>query len=467
MNRILIVDDERTARKGLFFILKNQKDDIFEAESKEQAGKLLKLYDFDLAIVDLRLPTEDQGLDLIKYIHQTYSLTPVLVMTAFGSVNSAVKAMKAGAEDFITKDFTREEIILKIEKLFETRNLWFANIRLTNQVKNLKAKFDQNNQASEIIGESPEIKKILNIISRIGKDNDTTVLITGESGTGKELIARSIHSNSPARKDQKFVVIDIANMPSTLLESQLFGHEKGSFTNAYEKHTGLFEQANGGTIFLDEIGDFPLELQIKLLRFLQEKVFMRVGGAKTLYSDVRILAATNKDLETMVKTNLFREDLFYRLNVVRLNIPALRDRKNDIPILIKQFQKQIEGKKNRILIFPDHILQIMKSYDWPGNVRQLKNIIESLYVICPDKEVGEEDLVFDNILLKSRDNSIFTSLFNIPLKEARQKLVQKFEKEFLKHHYFLYDGNISKIASEVGESRESISKKIKKYGIKE
>mgnify|MGYP006419828533 FL=1 len=467
MNRILIVDDEQTARKGLFFIVKNQKDDIFEAENKEQAKKLMKVYDFDLAIVDLRLPKEAQGLELIKYIRTAYSLTPVLVMTAYGSVESAVRAMKAGAQDFITKDFTREEILMKIKSMLEMRKLWFENIRLTNQVKNLKAKVNQKNQESVIIGESPEIKKILNIVSRVGEDNDTTVLITGESGTGKELIARSIHFNSPDRKNSKYVIVDISNMPSTLLESQLFGHQKGSFTSAHERHIGLFEQANGGTVFLDEIGDFPLELQIKLLRFIQEKAFMRVGGDKIIYSDVRIIAATNKDVEAMVRNHQFREDLFYRLNVVRLHLPALRERKNDIPLLLSHFQQQIETKKNKQLFFPENIIAKMRSFDWPGNVRQLKNVIESLYVTCADPEVHEDDLLFETTLTSTEDRNIFSSLYNVPLKEAKANLTENFEKKFLKLHYYLHNGNISIIASKVGESRESISRKIKKYGIKE
>jgi len=466
MSRILIVDDEQTARKGVALYLKNQTDDIFDVENKEQAVKLLKLYDFDVAIIDLRLPTEEIGLNLITHIHQTYSLTPVLAMTAFGSIDSAIKAMKAGAEDYITKDFSQEVIKLKIKKLLETRKMWFDNIRLANQVKSLKAKMAEDNPIPELIGESAEIRKILNMVSRIGGDNDTTVLITGESGTGKELIARLIHSNSPKRKDKKFVEVDIANLPATLLESQLFGHQKGAFTNAIEQKAGLFEFADGGTVFLDEIGDFPLELQVKLLRFLQEKKFMRIGSSKTLHADVRIIAATNKNLEELVKKQLFREDLFYRLNVVRLHLPPLRERKNDIPILIREFQNQVEAKKHKTLVFPDHIIQKMINYDWPGNVRQLKNIIESLYIICPEQIVRDEDVIFDNTLTKPEYDSVFSNLYNLPLKQARQKLVEKFEKGFLKHQYYIYNGNISKIAADVGESREGISRKIKKYGIK-
>ena len=465
MKKILIIDDERTARKGLQFILKSADYKIFEAENAGQAENILKNEEFDLVIADLRLPTEETGLNLIKSIRTKYNLTPILVMTAFGSLDSAVKAMKAGAEDYVTKDFTREEILLKIEKLLETRMLWLANLRLTTEVKNLKEKFDLWHDSYRIIGESEEIKQILKIIDRVGKDNDSTVLITGESGTGKELVARSIHKNSPERSKNKFVVVDIANMPPTLLESQLFGHEKGAFTNAHQQHIGFIELANGGTIFLDEIGDFPLELQTKLLRFLQEKVFIRVGGSRSYISDVRIVAATNKNLDYMVEQGLFRQDLFYRLNVIRIYLPPLRERRDDIPVMLNYFCEMMKEQKNRELTFPKEIVERLKLYDWPGNIRQLKNLIESLFVVCPHNEVREIDLIFENRADSNKNNN-FAALLNMPFKQAKKQLMDEFEREFLKYYLARYQGNISKIASEVGESREGLSKKIKRFGLK-
>lgn len=465
MKKILIIDDERTARKGLQFILRSADYEIFEAENESQAENILKSENFDLIIADLRLPTEEIGLNLIKSIRTNHHLTPVLVMTAFGSLDSAVKAMKAGAEDYVTKDFSQEEILLKIKKLLETRRLWLANLRLTTEVSNLQQKYKLSDENYQIIGESAVLKQILDMIDRIGKDNNSTVLITGESGTGKELVARSIHKNSPARCSNKFVVVDIANMPSTLLESQLFGHEKGAFTHAHQQHIGFIESANGGTIFLDEIGDFPMELQTKLLRFLQEKIFLRVGGNQTYLSDVRILAATNKNLEDMVERGFFRQDLYYRLNVVRIHLPPLKERKDDIPVLIKYFQKIMQEQKNRVLNFPDQIIEKLIIYDWPGNIRQLKNVMERLFVTCTSDTVQENDLVFENQNNSDTSNN-YIPLINLPFKQAKKQIIDDFERQYLKYHMIRYDGNISKIAAEVGESREGLSKKIKRYGLK-
>ncbi len=310
------------------------------------------------------------------------------------------------------------------------------------------------------------MRQILDLAARVGKDNETTALITGESGTGKELIARSIHLNSTTRNKQKFIVIDLASMPATLLESQLFGHEKGSFTNAHQQHIGLFERAHKGTVVLDEIGDFPPELQVKLLRFLQEKKIYRVGGTNPIHSDVRIIAATNKNPEELVQNKQFREDLYYRLNVVRIHLPALRDRKEDIPKLVKYFQQKLEIQKGRNLIIPESIIKKIINYNWPGNIRQLKNFIERLYIICPNQQVSENDLNFTGLPEKNLREDLFASLFNLSFKKARQQLIEKFEIEFLKHYLLIYHGNISKIALIVGESREGLSKKIKRYGLK-
>jgi len=466
LNKLLIVDDERTARKGLLFMLRSLDLEVQEAENRKQAEKILQDQEFDLAIVDLRMPTESQGLGLIGFIYHKYPLTPILVMTAFGSIDSAVKATKAGAQDYMTKDFSRDEIILKIEKILKTRQLWLDNLRLSEQVNNLKGNLEIFSGQDQIVGDNPAIKQILELSHRVGKDNESTVLITGESGTGKELIARSIHCSSSTRSREKFMVIDVANMPSTLLESQLFGHEKGSFTNAHHQHVGLFEKAHKGTVFLDEIGDFPKKSQVKLLRFLQEKVFFRVGSNESISTDVRIIAATNKNLEEMVGQEKFREDLYYRLNVVRIHLPPLRERRDDIPALVNYFKAKFETQKGRVLIFPENIIQKMIHYDWPGNIRQLKNFIERLYIACPGHEVQENDLMFSGIPTQAKDENIFEAYLKLPLKEARHELTEKLEKTFLKHYLLLYKGNISKIATVVGESREGLSKKIKRYGLK-
>jgi len=465
MSKILIVDDDRTARKGLLFSLKGMFEHIREAENFKQAITFLKNEEFDVLISDLRLPGEEQGLKLVQQARQIHPLTPVLMITAYGSVDSAVKAMKAGADDYITKDFSREEIILKIEKMLQTRKLWLANIRLSEQVHSLRSEFTLPAEEDRIVGNSVQMQRIINLVARVGQDKDSTVLISGESGTGKELIARAIHRINPYRNKRKFVVVDVANMPATLLESQLFGHEKGAFTNAIHRHSGYFEIAEGGTIFLDEIGDFPLELQVKLLRFLQEKTFVPVGSERPISADVRIVAATNKNLQEMVHKQRFREDLFYRLNVVNIHLPPLRERKEDILPLIDYYRSRFEVLKGRTLDFPREILQKMESYSWPGNIRQLKNFIESLYVVCAGTVVTEEDLNFEQAPPVD-DHDLFHTLLNLPLKEARQRLIERFERFYLDHHLKLSDNNISRLASAVGESREGISKKIKRYDLK-
>jgi len=467
MSKILIVDDERTARKGLYFILKPEADEIEEAENIQQAEALISEKEFDLVISDLRLPHENDGLDLVKKIKQIRTLTPVLMITAFSSVDSAVQAMQAGADDYITKDAGRDEIVIKVKKMLENRKLMLANLRLSEQVSSLKNKYSLQPEADQIIGDSPPIKKVLDAAARAGQDNNSTVLITGESGTGKELIARSIHHNNSFRSKNKFVVVDVANMPAALLESQLFGHEKGAFTNALQKHTGCFETADGGTAFLDEIGDFPLQLQVKLLRFLQEKTFTRVGGEAPIFSDVRIVAATNKNLDELVEQERFREDLYYRLNVVQIQLPALRERRGDIPAIIEYFKNKFEIQKGRTLNFPENVLTKMVNYNWPGNVRQLKNMIERLFVLCPRDTVSESELNFDHLPGSNFEADLFDGLLDMPIKEARQKLIEKFESSYLKHHLDIYKNNISKMAFAVGESREGLSKKIKRYGLKD
>jgi two-component system response regulator HydG len=465
--RVLIVDDEPTARKGLYYLLKSEIKDILQADNPDSAVELVGENELDLAIVDLRMPAEEDGLSLVRSIKLAQPLVQVLVMTAFGSVDSAVKAMKAGADDYVTKDFSRDELLIKIHRLLDTRRLKMSNLKLVEEVEDYRARLGMIAPESGIVGDSPAIRPIIDLIRRAGEDNESTVLITGESGTGKELVARGIHQKSPKRSVHKFVVVDIANIPATLLESQLFGHEKGAFTNAHQRHIGLFEKADGGTVFLDEIGDFPLELQTKLLRFLQEKSFTRVGGEDVRHSDVRILAATNKNLEQMVQEHKFREDLYYRLNVIRVQLPPLRERREDIPLLITHFARLFKVQKGRQLEFPEQVIETLTRYEWPGNVRQLRNTLESLYVLCPAEEVRTEDIWFNRGQPLPSSSGDDTRLFDLPLKEARQQILERFESRFIAHHLKKCGGNISKLAQEIGESREGLSKKIKRYGLKE
>lgn len=469
MNRILIVDDQLTARKGLRILVKSLQYSVDDAANVEEVDRLITQNEYDLVITDLRLPAEEQGLQVIRNVRQHYPLTPILVITAFGSVDSAVKAIKMGADDYVTKDFSREELGLKVQRMLALRQTQLANLRLQEQVNSFREKYPDTLAPNQIVGSGVHMRQVMDLVSRAAEDNESTVLITGESGTGKELIARAIHWNSPGRKTRQFMIVDVANLPANLLESELFGHEKGAFTNAYLQKKGKFEVADGGTVFLDEIGDFSPELQTKLLRFLQEKSFSRVGGVKQLYSNVRIIAATNKNLEELVKTGQFREDLFFRLNVVRIHLPPLRERKEDIPELIRYFSGLLEAQKGRQLKFPAEIVQQMAEYEWPGNIRQLKNFIERLYVTCSSSVVSEADLQFSPIQKQdefSGSESVFDELLPLPFKEAKRRLLDNFERFYLSRHLKTYAGNISKLAEIVGESREGLSKKIKRYGLK-
>lgn len=467
MSKILIVDDEQTARNGLCFFLESIAEEIHEADSKDQAEEKLKEHEYDLVITDLRMPKEEQGLALTKLIAEKYPMTPVLVVTAYGSLESAVRAMKVGAEDFISKDFGQEEITLKVKRLLETHNLNVANKQLTKQVKDLKNKVKRFLEPDKFIGQSSIIRAILRDVEKIGKDNESSVLITGESGTGKELIARLIHQSSPTRESHKFMIVDICNITKSLLESQLFGHEKGAFTHAVRKHIGQLENANNGTVFLDEIGDFPYELQNKLLRFLQDKTFIPVGGIESVSSNVRIISATNKNLEDMVKDRLFREDLYYRLNVIPIHLPPLRERPDDIPVLVQYFQNRLESEKEKTLTFSDSAIKKMSEYNWPGNVRQLKNFIERLFVIYPGFEVTAENMQFEQLSLKTDTEIVQNTYFQLPLKEAKNKIIENFEIKYIEQYMHLYNGNITKIAERIGESRENLSRKIHRYCINE
>ena len=469
MNRILIVDDQLTARKGLRILVKSLQYSVDDAANVEEVDRLIAQNEYDLVITDLRLPAEEQGLQVIRNVRQHYPLTPILVITAFGSVDSAVKAIKMGADDYVTKDFSREELGLKVQRMLALRQTQLANLRLQEQVNSFREKYPDTLAPNQIVGSGVHMRQVMDLVSRAAEDNESTVLITGESGTGKELIARAIHWNSPGRKTRQFMIVDVANLPANLLESELFGHEKGAFTNAYLQKKGKFEVADGGTVFLDEIGDFSPELQTKLLRFLQEKSFSRVGGVKQLYSNVRIIAATNKNLEELVKTGQFREDLFFRLNVVRIHLPPLRERKEDIPELIRYFSGLLEAQKGRQLKFPAEIVQQMAEYEWPGNIRQLKNFIERLYVTCSSSVVSEAHLQFSPIQKQdefSGSESVFDELLPLPFKEAKRRLLDNFERFYLSRHLKTHAGNISKLAEIVGESREGLSKKIKRYGLK-
>jgi two-component system response regulator PilR (NtrC family) len=382
-DKILVADDEQSMREFLDIMLKKEGYKVSLASNGEEVAKLVDNDLFDLVLLDIRMPRLD-GISALKKIKAIAPETVVIMITAYASADTAIKAMKEGAYDYITKPFKVEEIKLIIKNALEKKNLQKENILLKQVVRD---RFHFGN----IIGQSPKMVALYNLLEKVSPTK-TNILITGESGTGKELVAKAIHYNSP-RKEKPFVTLNCGAIPESLIESELFGHMKGAFTDAIATKKGLFEVADEGTIFLDEISELPLLMQVKLLRVLQDKEFKRVGGTEDIRVDVRIIAATNKDLEEGVKEKRFREDLFYRLNVIQIKLPPLRDRKEDIQILANHFLKKYsqELSKNISKIYPE-ALQILMDYEYPGNVRELQNIIERAVALESGQELTAHHL---------------------------------------------------------------------------
>jgi DNA-binding NtrC family response regulator len=381
--RILIVDDEANARTALADLLR---DEGYTIETAADGFKALpKLEDFspDLLLTDLRMPGMD-GLDLLRKTRDKDPETAAVVMTAHGAVDTAVAAMQQGAADYLTKPINVEELVIVIDRALERR-------RLRREAGLLRARLSERFRIQSIVGSSPPMQKVFETVLQVAPSR-ASVLVTGESGTGKELIAAAIHEHSP-RAAGPFVKLHCAALAETLLESELFGHERGSFTGAAARRDGRFQQADGGTLFLDEIGEISGSVQVKLLRFLQEREFERVGGNQTIKVDVRIVAATNRDLMQRVKDGRFREDLFYRLNVVSIEVPPLRYRPSDIPLLATHFLRKYAAEDGKALTgFSDEALERITRYAWPGNVRELENAIERAVVVCRGAEILESDL---------------------------------------------------------------------------
>lgn len=382
--RVLVVDDEASLRTSLFRIFDRKGFQVVTAGRIEEAKAFTPTEQpLDLAIIDLNLPDGD-GMTLMASIKETHPQCEVIILTGHGSIELAIKATQGGAFHFLTKPFQLEELNSLAEKALTHRQLRKENQQLRSEL-NRKHQFDQ------IIGQSEGIRSVLDLVGRVA-DSDSTVLISGESGTGKELIARSLHNNS-SRSQQPFVAINCGAIPAELLESELFGHIKGAFTGAISNRIGRFEMADGGTLFLDEIGDMDPSLQVKLLRVLQEKSFEPVGSTKSIQVNVRVIAATNKNLETEVENGQFREDLFYRLNVIPVTVPALRERKEDIPLLVSHFLHTFNKSKGRSLAgFSVESLQCLANYGWPGNIRELENLVERLTIIKGGGTIEMNDL---------------------------------------------------------------------------
>ncbi len=397
----------------------------------------------DVVLTDLCMPEMD-GLEVLKTVKSDSPDTDVIVMTAFANVDTAVEAMKRGAYDYIVKPFSVDELSLHLKNLFEKRRLFEENIHLRKFI-------DTKYRPENIVGESEAMKEVYRFIERASK-TDVTVLITGESGTGKELVARALHF-SGKRNDKRFVSINCSAIPETLLESELFGHKKGAFTGAGSDKQGLFEYAKGGTIFLDEIADAPLAIQAKLLRVLQERSFRPVGGSDEIAADVRVICATNKDLREEIRTGRFREDLYYRINVVSVHIPPLRDRKDDIPLLISRF---LDGRKK---IHPKSV-SILCQYNFPGNVRELKNFVDRLVTFSDSDTIMPGDLppeVLRMVYILDDDGLTYN--------EAKQKMIDEFSRAIIGRSLLKHDGNVSKAAAELKLDRANFQRLMRRYQI--
>lgn len=454
--KILVVDDEIGYRKVLNNVLTERGFYVKTAASGEEALEELKKQEFPLVIIDMKLPGGIDGLELLQRIKGTYN-SSVLIMTAYGGIETAVEAMRRGAFNYITKPFNLDEIILNIDRMI-------AQQKIIEENKYLHSELEKVYGLKRIVGSSREIQKVLDMISRVAFSS-ATVLITGESGTGKELVARAIHFTGN-RKDEKFVVINCATLSENLLESELFGHVKGAFTGAIKDKKGLFEEADGGTLFMDEIGDIPKSVQAKILRVLQEGEFISLGDTATKKVDVRIIAATNQDLLQRVQEKEFREDLYYRLNVINIRMPPLRDRKEDIPLLVKHFIEKYNKKENKQVkgISPEVETEFY-NYHWPGNVRELENVIERAITLT------NEDIISLNVILplvKKEGGTEFVGddLLSQPYKEARRKALDAFNVKYITNVLNKTSGNVTNAAKESEIERQYLQRMLKRYNIK-
>ena len=383
MYRILVVDDESLMREFITESLQSSGHEVDSAENGTSALELLKNESYDVVLSDYKMP-KVSGIDLLRQVAGKYPDTKVIIMTAYGTIENAVEAMKIGAFDYITKPFSVDEILHVVKRALE-----FSQLELENRIMHseLEEKYGYRN----IVGESPVMTKVFDLIGAVSQSR-STVLVTGTSGTGKELVARAIHYLSP-RKDKPFIKINCAALPAELMESELFGHEKGAFTGAIKRYRGRFERADGGTLLLDEISEMSGKLQAKLLRVLQEREFEPVGSTETIEVDVRIIATTNRNLEKMIERDEFREDLFWRLNVISVHLPPLRERKSDIPLLAKHFMEKYNRENGKAITgLADDVLDRFNRYSWPGNVRELENTVERAVVMCKGKTLTLEDV---------------------------------------------------------------------------
>ncbi len=453
MQRVLVVDDEESVCQMLCDLLEAEGYRVSAAVHASRALEYLKGEDINAALVDIRMPDVD-GLEFITRVQEDGYSLPIILMTAYGTTDTAIQAMKLGAFDYVLKPFNIDELLLTVKKAVEVD-------RMAREVKALRQELAgkaPGEKIEELIGRSPAMQEVYKQIGKVA-DTDYTLLILGETGTGKELVAGAVHRNS-RRKDGPFVRINCAAIPENLLESELFGYEKGAFTGAANKKLGKFELAQGGTLFLDEISEMPLGMQVKLLRVLQEKEFERVGGTRTVKVDARIVAATNRDLSQMVHEGLFREDLYYRLNVVTIQVPPLRERKEDIRLLAAYFTQGAAAKLGKpVHGVSEEAVDVFQAYDWPGNVRELKNICERAVVLARGVLVTRDELP---VTLQPG----FRQEAGIRwVGQTLQEILSDVERNIILHALKEHNYNRTKTSQALGISRRTLYGKIKEYGL--
>ncbi len=444
---ILVADDEKNIREGLREALALDGYEVVLAADGKEALDAMNRGDVDLVITDLKMP-HVSGEELLRHVASQYPTVPAIILTGHGTIESAVQAMHDGAYDFLTKPVNLDRLSLMVKRALSNRELALQN-------RAMQEELERRSQFASIIGKSAEMKQVFEMVRQVAPSR-SSVLITGESGSGKEMIAEALHYNSP-RKDKPFIKVHCAALTETLLESELFGHEKGAFTGAITRKRGRFELAHLGTLFLDEIGEINQNVQIKLLRVLEEKKFERVGGEETIEVDVRLIAATNRDLKDAISKGQFREDLYYRLNVVNIHLPPLRERKEDIPLLAASFLKEFSQENGKSIDGIDPKARLaLYNYSWPGNVRQLRNSIESAVVLCKGTMITLEDLP-PNI----RGDSGSDDYLRLPVGTSLAEV----EKEVIRTTLGRVGGNKSRTAEILGIGRKTLHRKIEEYGL--
>jgi len=461
--RVLIVDDEPDMVENCVRILEPAGYECLAATDARRALAMLESERPDLLITDLKMPGAD-GMELLQRAHKLDAALPVIVITAFATVESAVAAVKQGAFDYLAKPFSVDQLRVAVDRAVRHRGLQREN-------RNLKEQLAQTYGFENVIGQSPAMSRIFDLVRKAAR-SEANILVVGESGTGKELIARAIHANSP-RVGEPFVPVDCASLPEQLLESELFGHERGAFTGAVRTKPGLMEAANGGTLFLDEIGELPVSLQVKLLRALQERQIRRVGGTGLVDVDVRLVSATNRDLREAAAKGQFREELYYRVNVIAILLPPLRDREGDVRLLAQAFLKRYGG--GRVRGIDDEAMVTLERYRWPGNVRELQNIIERACALADTETIGPRDLP-DQVLTPSaapRDTAAVSGVVampesgtEMPLKDAKERWMAVLEASYLRELLARHDGNISAAAKAAGIDRKTFHRLINKHQLR-